>query len=91
MLLCTKYLMTLHFIHLLKETKPSAVHEQTQIYDTFPLFCSKEMRKYSFNHMLLALALFDLLFVVCAVPTHALPALGLKHNWARGIKQNRQA
>ena len=48
------------------------------------------MRKYSFNHMLLALALFDLLFVVCAVPTHALPALGLKHNWARGIKQNRQ-
>ena len=48
------------------------------------------MRKYSFNHMLLALALFDLLFVVCAVPTHALPALGLKHDWARGIKQNRQ-
>ena len=52
--------------------------------------CSKEMRKYSFNHMLLALALFDLLFIVCAVPTHVFPALELRHGWASQINQNRE-
>ncbi len=35
------------------------------------------MRKHAFNQMLLALSVFDLLFIVCGVPVHAIPAMGI--------------
>ncbi len=42
--------------------------------------CFREMRKHSFNQMLLGLAFFDLMFVMCAVPVHITPIFGLE-NW----------
>ena len=38
----------------------------------------REMRKHAFNQLLIALSLVDLLFIVCAVPVHAIPVLDLK-------------
>ena len=36
------------------------------------------MRRYSFNYLLIALAVYDLLFIVCVLPVYAIPALNLK-------------
>ena len=35
------------------------------------------MRKYAFNYLLIGLSMFDLLFVLCAVPVHTIPSLNL--------------
>ena len=35
------------------------------------------MRKYAFNYLLICLSCFDLAFISCAIPVHAIPSLNL--------------
>ena len=35
---------------------------------SFPPF--RDMRKHSFNHLLIVLACYDLLFIICSIPVH---------------------
>ena len=39
----------------------------------------REMRKHSFNQMLIGLAMFDLCFIVCGVPVHITPIFSLEN------------
>ncbi|TRY71537.1 hypothetical protein TCAL_12499 [Tigriopus californicus] len=41
------------------------------------VFSTRQMRKFTFNYLLLALAVFDLIFIVCAIPVHSIPSLNL--------------
>ena len=34
------------------------------------MLTSRDMRKHSFNHLLIVLACYDLLFIVCSIPVH---------------------
>ena len=36
------------------------------------------MRKHSFNHLLVVLSIFDLLFIICGVPVHVCPIFGIE-------------
>ena len=35
------------------------------------------MRKYAFNYLLISLSCYDLVFICCAIPVHAIPSLNL--------------
>ena len=42
------------------------------------IFCFREMRKHSFNHLLIILSCFDLAFIVCGVPVHVAPVFAIE-------------
>ena len=50
------------------------------VFKTLKFLYFRDMRKHSFNQMLLGLAVFDLVFVLCGVPVHISPIFGLE-NW----------
>ena len=50
------------------------------VFKTLQFVYFRDMRKHSFNQMLLGLAVFDLVFVLCGVPVHISPIFGLE-NW----------
>ena len=41
------------------------------------IFFDREMRKYSFNHLLIVLSGFDLVFIMCSLPVHTFPIFGV--------------
>lgn len=52
---------------------------------------TRDMRKHSFNQLLVGLAIFDLTFIVCGVPVHAFPILNISkltqlvQSWMYGV------
>ena len=49
------------------------------MYLTQNILFKRDMRKHSFNQMLIGLAFFDLFFILCGVPVHITPIFNLEN------------